>query len=622
VAQYVEFKVKIGGTEVTPVSFCNINQRIDWHHSFEVVFAAESFTKNYSGNLNKARDFLGEKIDITYKVVLPEVSNITSEFTGIITEATLGREELGSKDIIVSGFSPTILLDKMPNCKSYEGKTLKELVDELHRQIPQNDLKINANPSFLDAIPFIVQYRESNFHFLQRIAQKYGEWCFYSGSELVFGRLQKSRIVDLPIDKNLTSFKSSLRIQNLNYHSVAYNYMDNAVYAQDTKTIAVNDLDPYGQHTLNSSDKVFKQSNIVYSPESFENNSDFVHHHEYEKDMHAKLLVFNSGVSDDATMNVGGIVNIKSESDNEADFGKYIITSISHAIERTGKYQNNFTAIPYQAKTPPPNLNLIRPMAEMQPAVVTNNEDPDKLGRIKVRFFWQSANDSTPWLRIIHSHGGKTKNGNQHGFYFMPENNDEVMIGFENNNVDRPFVIGNLYHKNSKPDHWYNADNNIKAIRTRSGNQIIFNDENGKEEIRILNKDDGSPTNEISLNLSNNGKITIKSQGDLEITAKSIKIQAQDDIVIESGKNTKHTANDYKLESNNTIKVNGQQLEFEGTNTTVKAQTKLQLEGTQTTIDATKLEMQGSGQAELKGAMIKVEGTGTTIVKGALVQIN
>lgn len=621
-AQHVQLTVKIGGSNISPISYCSINQRIDWHHSFNVALSTESFTKNYSDNLNKAKDFIGKKIEIAFKVVIPEESSVMNEFSGIITEVSLNRSNLGNKEILVSGYSPTVLLDRMPNCRSFTEKTLNDIITDLHQQIPQNDLKINSDPVFTGEIPFIVQYKESNYHFLNRIADKYGEWCFYNGTELVFGRLDKGQAIDLHIDTNLSDFEYSLRLQNLNFNAVAYDYLENTTYTKDTKSIQINDLDQYGDHALAQSDKVFKQLNTLYSPENFKDNGEFLHYHETKKTTQSKDLIFNKGTSDDSSINVGKVINIKGEHANEEDFGKFIITSIVHNIGIAGEYQNRFTAIPVQANTPPVNRNITQPQSEFQPAVVTDNDDPEKLGRIKVRFFWQTSQDSTPWLRIVHAHGGKTDNGEQHGFYFIPEINDEVMVGFENENPDKPFVMGNVYHKNSKPDHWHHADNNIKSIRTRNGNQIIFIDDDGNEEIRILNKDDASPTNEISLSLSNNGKITIKSEGELEISAKSIKISAQDDIVIDSGQNTKLTANDYQLDANNAIKLTGQQLDIEGTNTSIKGQAELKLEGTQTKIDATALKMEGNGQAELKGAMVKVEGSGTTIIKGALVQIN
>jgi len=111
---------------------------------------------------------------------------------GIVTEVSLNRRNKGNREVLVKGYSPTILLDGRPNCKSYTGKTLSAIVNDLHSQIPQNDLKFVTDPAFTGEIPYVVQYKESNFNFLNRIADRYGEWCYYDGKELKFGRLKKS----------------------------------------------------------------------------------------------------------------------------------------------------------------------------------------------------------------------------------------------------------------------------------------------------------------------------------------------------------------------------------------------------------------------------------------------
>jgi Rhs element Vgr protein len=636
-AQYVQITVKIGGSKVSPISYCSINQRIDWHHSFEILVPVDGFSKSNSNILNQAKDFIGKRIELAFKIMKPEVSNVQNEFFGIVTEVSLNRRNKGNKEVLIRGHSPTILLDGRPNCRSYSEKTLKAIVSDIHDQIPQ-DLKINIDPIFTGEIPYIVQYKESNFHFLNRLADKYGEWCYYDGKELNFGRITKTPKHNLPIDKNLSDFEFTLRVQNINYNVRTYDYMQNTAYLDKTKDFQVSDLDPYGNHALAQSEGIFKQINTYYSPGLFKDQQDFSDNNETKKIAFTKDLISSEGVSDNPYINVGSVINITGETKGEEDYGEFIILSINHSIDISGNYSNNFTAIPAQAKIPPVNKNISRPLSEMQPAVVKDNDDPEKLGRVKVQFFWQEQGDETPWLRILNAYGGKMDGGEQYGFYFIPEIGDEVLVGFENDNPDKAFIMGNVYHKNSSPDHWYNAYNNIKSVRTRNGNQIIFIDENGKEEIRILNKDDSSPTNEISLSLNNNGKITIKSVGDLEISAENIKISAQTDLTVESGQNTKLTASDYQLDATNGIKLTGQQitvegqntttikgqtkLELEGTNASMKGQAELKLEGTQTKIGATVLKMEGNAQAEIKGATVKVAGTAVTEVTGGLVKIN
>ncbi|MGD0756240.1 MAG: phage baseplate assembly protein V [Bacteroidales bacterium] len=636
--QQVQITVKVGGKNISPITYCCVNQTIDWHHKFEVVYVADFYKEKYNAILNKIRDFIGSEIEIIFESIENGQNSVKNRFYGLVTEARLNRTSSGSKEIHIYGYSPTILIDGRPNYRSFTEKLLNDVVQAALDNIPQNDLKLNSNPSFRDEIPYIVQYNESNFHFLNRIADKYGEWCFYKGSELIFGSLNKSKVIEIIIDRNLIGFDFSFSLKNLNYKAVTYEYLENKTFNRETKNYAVNDLDPHGDHSLSRSERAFKQDYIVFSDENFQKESDFNDYYETKRIADTRKLICNEGSSTNPSINAGSVIKIKSDNNQESDFGEFIITAIEHTIDSERKYENHFKAIPKQNNKPPTNDNVKLPECNIQPAIVTDNDDPEKLGRVKVRFFWQTPQDSTPWLRIIHAHGGKTANGDQHGFYFIPEIDDEVMVGFESNNPDKPFVIGSVYHKNSKPDHWYHAGNNTKSIRTRNGNQIILIDENGKEEIRILNKDDASPTNEISLSLNNNGKITIKSVGDLEISAENIKISANTDITMESGQDTKLKANDYQLDANNSIKLTGQQitiegqnstavkgqsqLDLEGTNTSVKGQAQLKLEGTQTEIDATQLKMQGDAQTEISGAIVKVAGTGVTEITGGLVKIN
>jgi type VI secretion system secreted protein VgrG len=629
--QQVQINVKIGGNTISPITYCCVNQSINWHHQFEVVYVVDFYKEKYNTILNKIRDFIGSEIEITFESIKNGQNNIKNKFYGLVTKARLSRTSSGSKEIHIYGYSPTILIDGRPTYRSFTEKSLNEILQAILDQIPQNDLKLNSNPSFRDEIPYIVQYNESNFHFLNRIADKYGEWCFYNGSELIFGSLDKSKVIEIIVDRNLNGFDFSFSLKNLNYQAVTYDYLENKTYHKETKQFAVNDLDAHGDHSLSKSERAFKQDYLVFSHETFQKESDFIDFYETKRIADTRKLVCNEGFSANPSINAGSVIKIKSDNDQENDFGEFIITAIEHTIDSERRYENHFKAIPKQNNKPPINDNVKLLECNIQPAIVTDNNDPEKLGRAQVRFFWQTPQDSTPWLRIIHSHGGKTDSGQQHGFYFIPEIGDEVMVGFEGNNPDKPFVIGSVYHKNSKPDHWHHTDNNIKSIRTRNGNQIILIDEDGKEEIRILNKDDASPTNEISLSLNNNGKITIKSVGDLEISAENIKISANTDLTVESGQNTKLKANDYQLDANNGIKLTGQQITIDGQNsTTVKGQSQLELEGTTTTVkgqaelklEGAQTKMEGTGRVEITGATVKVAGNAITEVTGGLVKIN
>lgn len=153
--------------------------------------------------------------------------------------------------------------------------------------------------------------------------------------------------------------------------------------------------------------------------------------------------------------------------------------------------------------------------------VVTNNQDTDGLGRVKVKFPWLSDQDESQWARIAAPMAGKER-----GMFFLPEVDDEVLVAFEHGDVRFPFVIGALWNGVDKPPA-DNGDgkNNLRVIKSRSGHTIKLNDEDGKETIEIIDK---SEKNSIVIDTAKNS-ITITSEKDITLSATkgTIKLDAQ-----------------------------------------------------------------------------------------------
>ena len=82
----------------------------------------------------------------------------------------------------------------------------------------------------------------------------------------------------------------------------------------------------------------------------------------------------------------------------------------------------------------------------MMTGLITNNKDPEKYGRVKVKFPWLSEEDESDWLRVVVPGGG-----NNRGLLFLPEVNDEVLVGFEQGDINRPYVLGGLWNGQDTP---------------------------------------------------------------------------------------------------------------------------------------------------------------------------
>ncbi|MGK7876560.1 MAG: phage baseplate assembly protein V [Xenococcaceae cyanobacterium] len=168
--------------------------------------------------------------------------------------------------------------------------------------------------------------------------------------------------------------------------------------------------------------------------------------------------------------------------------------------------------------------------------VVTNIKDPEGLGRVKVKFPWLSEQDESYWARIVTPMAGKER-----GIYFLPEVDDEVLVVFEQGDIEFPYILGGLWNGKDKPPLSNdNGENNQRMLKSRSGHTIVLDDTKDREKIVISDK---TQKNQIEIDSKNNtmtlavekdliveakGKISIKtSGGDLAIECKNLEIKAQ-----------------------------------------------------------------------------------------------
>lgn len=178
--------------------------------------------------------------------------------------------------------------------------------------------------------------------------------------------------------------------------------------------------------------------------------------------------------------------------------------------------------------------------------LVTNNKDPEKLGRVKVEFPWLSGEDESAWARLATLMAGPNR-----GTFFLPEPGDEVLVAFEHGDIRFPYVLGSLWNGVDEPPRDNeDGENNPRVIRSRSGHELIFNDdENGSVEIHTRDGQkillDDTPGGEsITIEDKRGNKIVIDTASDtiniesrLEINLKAriINLKADANMTLEAG---------------------------------------------------------------------------------------
>jgi len=143
-------------------------------------------------------------------------------------------------------------------------------------------------------------------------------------------------------------------------------------------------------------------------------------------------------------------------------------------------------------------------------AVVSNVADPERLGRVKLRYPWLKDDSESPWARVVSFMAGGGR-----GAVFRPEPGDEVLVLFEHGDMRFPYVIGALWNGQDKiPDErGADADNAVRLIKSRSGHQIILDDTAGAEKVTVRDKAGNSIELTSSGVVINSSAVKIGSDG-------------------------------------------------------------------------------------------------------------
>ncbi|MFZ0548382.1 MAG: VgrG-related protein [Candidatus Promineifilaceae bacterium] len=254
---------------------------------------------------------------------------------------------------------------------------------------------------------------------------------------------------------------------------------------------------------------------------------------------------------------------VKLEAVGDRFSGTYLVTSATHILTaeglettfevrgtRTGLMAEEMTGRQPQTRWP-----------GVVTAVVTNTDDPNKWGRVKVKFPWMSDDAESAWARVMGPGAGP-----ETGLFVLPDVGDEVLVVFEHGDFSQPYVLGGVWNgQHDIPSEAANAGSGemplVLTWHSRTGHHITMYD-NSDKKVEVVTKDG----HQLTLD-DNQKKITVKSKGGLTIT--------MDD-----------NGRKMTVESNGDIEI--------------KADMNMKLQS------GANMDLQASGQLNLKGAMINL----------------
>jgi len=566
--------LKIENKEIKhTISSVELEQYIDTHHELLVKIkqAGKATTQKDFDDPDIYTAFLGKSIAVTISPTGGLVDAARElEFIGTITNVNIDNSIDGLNTVQIVAHSPTISMDGAERNAHYIDQNPGDIIGSLLRKYP---ITLGTIESVKGKFKFDTQYRETDYHYIKRIASGQGLFAYYNGKDFNVTKANSATVEELVWRETLGSFRMGLGTKPVDYCAKVYNYEQKKIYSQDTKAVPEQAaLSKLSKTAPDASKEIYKNSGYSTAPKVVSDAQSLDNVLQNQKARSLGGMIKCYGQSNVPGVAVGTCVRIARM--DKLD-GLYWIKGVKHTFEESGKYHNTFTGSPldiaFPEKRPVPQVTddiqaqrpeVTKSATDEPPAAVglhvaevVDNKDPMKLGRIQVKYAW-SDSDTTIWVRLAVPHAGKDR-----GWFSLPEIGDEVLIGFEFGNTDHPIAIGSLYNKDAvPPGNTGDDENNVKLFKTRSGNQICFNDKDGAEEISITTKDG---KNQIVLNMSGPA-ISIESQGDITFKGNNITIESQQEIGLKAGTNL-------NIESSANMKTkSGAMLNIEGATVTVK----------------------------------------------------
>ncbi len=527
-----EFAITIKGKKIdSEIMSLELLQYVDSHHVFVITLldVGRATADVEFASQNPYTSFLGESISLK---ITPQGSDIEASFEltfiGTITQVDLKNSIDGLNVGVITAHSPSIALDGAPKNKFYYDQSASDIISAVLNNYPMTLDKIDATSNVKE---YCVQYRETDYDFISRLASENGQFAYYDGQGFSVQKAVSGSAVDLIWRESLGAFSLGLGTAPVKFSSQAYTYTQKKTFTQDSESLpASGALSALSKLSPDASKNLYSQPGYAGASRPVADARSLDHILESKRGDAMGGMIKCSGTSSVPAVSVGNCIRVKGMGPVD---GTYWVLAVRHTIE-AGMYSNNFFCTPLDMAYPRYRSSLNR-ITQLQSAVVTNNNDPEALGRVKVTFPWSDSQE-TSWIRVITPHAGAER-----GFFHIPEVDDEVVVGYEQGNPDRPLIVGSVYNSTDKPQEGTGGEgNNVKSFKTRSGHEMVFDDTDGAEKFTITAMDGSQIVIDAankSISIKSEGDVSIVGAGDMSIKAANIKIEADQEITVKAGTN-------------------------------------------------------------------------------------
>ncbi len=595
---------------------------------------------------------------------------LEGEITAIETHFTSESQA----PIVVRGYDVSHRLHRGRYSRSFQNMTDTDIVKSVIGEagISPGTIDASGGPhgynDINDANGYVFQQNQTNMEFLRERAARLGFELFVQDSKLHFRKPVSGDSLSLVWLEDITSFRvrvsSAEQVSSVEVR--AWDYSAKAPIVS-TKTTAQEVTSTGSGKGSASSTKFSGSPKMIVVNQAVYNST--------EADAMAQALCNELGgefVYADATavgdpaIRVGKLVKL--EEMGKKYSGSYYITEARH-IFASRVYTTEFSVRGLRGGD---LLATLSPKVSLQPGqthlvgIVTDNKDPKKWGRVRVKFPTMTEEHNSYWARIVATGAGINR-----GFDCLPEINDEVLVGFENGDIHRPFVLGGVWNGTDAPPESvedsinptgkYQGKVRLRTFKTRTGHKFQFVEED-KDASKVGVYLDTVYTHKLYLN-DTDKFIEMKTKegyyARLDDTNMKAEVKTKDGhYVLLDDKNKKvevKTTNGHVLTMDDTgrkitmtsigdieiagaaansitLKIGSSTIVIDATSIELKASSnsiKISPTGITSTVGGSKvdigmgtLDVKSVGMLTVDGSMTTVKASGITIVQGSLVKIN
>lgn len=529
----VKAEITIGG-EPCDFSTLTLRQTMSSHHWFTIVLNYRAKEKDvWARTCSDIFKKLKGKVSIT----ITDNQGVKSTFEGVVRKVDIRGKYSDQGEVVLTGGSPTLLMTDDYHMDSFCNMDVGDIV---HEVISKLELEMGAkiDPKLTEDLPFVYRYKESSYGFLRRLAVSCGESLYYDGKQLVVGFPEATgEDIRLTFKDDLLTMSICAAISNYDREQYDYDYTQDRICQQISPPNG-GTLDKYSDLAFRKSQGVYKDYMVQPSAMPIRSNSSGLMIHAVQNEHSGKLGdgSYLKATTSTCKIKLNSVIFVETDSKldrHTREMDRFRVIEITHDFDDNKKsYRNEIIAVNADTEYFPIR-DYVQPVAMPEVATVVDNADPKNLGRVKVKFMWQKLDDhpqhkTSDWIRVqtpdAGSSGAVEKN---RGFFFVPEIDDQVMVGFELGDPNRPFVMGSLFYKENAGG--VAENNKLKSITTRSGSTLTIDDD--AHTILLCT----SKANQIFID-EQNGVIAITSAEEVNVTTKNVNIDASENMTVTVGK--------------------------------------------------------------------------------------